>query len=175
MATLRKFVAYRNWDRPYTRKSKFKTKAFIKAVPAHKIAKFIFGNGAKTDWKYKISVKTKDKIQIRHNALESSRQVINRDLQKVLGLQNYFFRINVYPHQVLRENKLGAGAGADRLSTGMKHSFGKAISVAARLKAGDTIFTTFVASDAASKLAHQSLKKAAARLPCKILIEKEEI
>ena len=46
----------------------------------------------------------------------------------------YFFQLRIYPHHILRENPLAAGAGADRMSTGMKCAFGKPISVAARVK-----------------------------------------
>ena len=47
--------------------------------------------------------------------------------------------MNLYPHQVLRENKMLTGAGADRMQSGMKHAFGKAMGLAARAKKGAAI------------------------------------
>ena len=52
---------------------------------------------------------------------------------------NYYFTIDAYPHHILRENPLASGAGADRMSTGMKMSFGKAVGIAARVHKGQTI------------------------------------
>jgi ribosomal protein L16/L10AE len=48
------------------------------------------------------------------------------------------------PHHTLRENPLAAGAGADRLSTGMKHSFGKTIGTACQVHKGKVIFELFL-------------------------------
>ncbi|MFC7029415.1 hypothetical protein ACFQH8_22010 [Halomicroarcula sp. GCM10025710] len=36
-----------------------------------------------------------------------------------------------FPHQVLRENKQATGAGADRVSDGMRQAFGKIVGTAA--------------------------------------------
>lgn len=172
MAALRKFITYRNLDRPYTRKSKFKKKNYVRAVPPHKIVKFNMGNIKKNEWKYKISLKSKETVQIRHNAIEATRLVINRRLSK-LGIQNYLFKINLYPHQILRENKMLTGAGSDRMQTGMKHSFGKPIGTAAIVKKGRALMTTY--TDTNIKIIEAAMKKAAPRLPCKIQIETEEL
>ena len=40
MAKLRKFSAYRRIERPYTRKSKYRKKSFIRATPTNKIIRF---------------------------------------------------------------------------------------------------------------------------------------
>ena len=52
--------------------------------------------------------------------------------------------IRIYPHHIMRENPLATGAGADRMSTGMKKSFGKTIGVAARVHKGQTLVTVNV-------------------------------
>ncbi len=52
---------------------------------------------------------------------------------------DYKFKIKVYPHHHIRENPLASGAGADRMSTGMKKSFGKVIGLAARVKEGQEV------------------------------------
>ena len=64
----------------------------------------------------------------------------NRRMETRIGRNNYYMRIHKFPHHVLRENALASGAGADRLSTGMKKSFGKPVSVAAQVHKGDVVF-----------------------------------
>ncbi|MBS3117371.1 50S ribosomal protein L16 [Candidatus Woesearchaeota archaeon] len=169
MATLRKGKCYRNIERAYTRKSKYKKKGYIRAVPNHKIVKFDLGNLTK-DFEGVASLYTKDRLQIRHNALESARVVINRQLHKNLGASGYHLKLRVYPHHILRENKMLTGAGADRMQSGMQHSFGKAISTAAQLKEGQKIFSVYVDKKDIN-VAKEALKRAVARLPCKCGIE----
>ena len=165
---LRKGKCYRTVKRAYTRKSKYKKKGFIKTVPANKIVKYDLGN-LKKDFEGKAELLSKQKVQIRHNALESARIVINRRLHKNLG-NNYHLKLNIYPHHVLRENKMLTGAGADRMQSGMKHSFGKAIGVAAQVKINQRIFTIGV-DKKDLPLAREALAAAISRMPCKCRVE----
>ncbi|MAG45761.1 MAG: hypothetical protein CMH63_03255 [Nanoarchaeota archaeon] len=79
MATLRKFKCYRKVVRAYTRKSKYKPKAYVKAVPPSRLVRYHMGEIQKK-FKYKVSLSTKEKTQVRDNALESARQLSNRRL-----------------------------------------------------------------------------------------------
>jgi len=171
MAKLRKFAAYRRVERPYTRKSKYKKKSFVKAPPNMRIVTFDMGNLQKT-FEYSMHLCAKTHLQIRHNALESARQTSNRFLEKALGKGGYSMKVRVYPHHVLRENPLAAGAGADRMSTGMQLAFGKAIGLAAQVKEGQPIFTVCVdkANIAPGRIA---LERASKKLPCtcRVVIE----
>ena len=133
MAKLRKFSGYKTIERPYTRKSKYRAKSYVRASPNHKIVRFDMGNPKKT-YPVEVQLKVKEPIQIRHNAIESARQSSNRVLEKLLGKTEYHMKIRKYPHHFLRENPLASGAGADRMSTGMKKSFGKVIGSAAQYK-----------------------------------------
>ncbi|UZE94065.1 MAG: 50S ribosomal protein L16 [Candidatus Pacearchaeota archaeon] len=129
--------------RPYTRKSKVKSKSYLKTIPAMKIAKFVMGDIKgffKKKYLFNISLITLEPVQIRDNAIEASRQMIHRHLEKKLK-GSYYFSVSAYPHHVLRENKMLTGAGADRMQTGMQLSFGKPVGIAARIKAGGKIFT----------------------------------
>ena len=47
MAGLRKGRCYREIERAYTRKSKFRSKGFVKAIPPNKIIKYNMGNAKK--------------------------------------------------------------------------------------------------------------------------------
>jgi len=173
MAGLRAFKCYRRIKRAYTRKSKFKKKGYIKAVPNSKIVKYVFGDLKKT-FPNEISLISKSNVQIRHNALESCRQVVNRHLHTSMG-PNYLFRIRLYPHHILREKKILTGAGADRMSKGMQLSFGKATGIAAQVKQGQKLFSVFVDPENLEK-ARDALSKARPRLPNQwSIIEEKQI
>jgi large subunit ribosomal protein L10e len=169
MARIRKFCAYRRLERPYTRRSKFSEKSFVKGNPAMKIVRFDMGNPKKS-FEYTLNLEPKMDIQIRHDAIEAARQTSNRLLERDIGKNDFYMRIMVYPHHVLRENPLAVGAGADRMSTGMKKSFGKPIGLAARVRKGQTVFQLCV-NKAHLENAKKALKRASYKLPCSCRIE----
>ncbi len=168
MVGLRPFRCYRRVKRAYTRKSKYKAKGYIKAVPTSKIVKFNYGN-TKKEFPSKVNLFCKQRIQIRHNAIESARVMVVRKLNKVLG-RNYHLQIRLYPHHVLRENKMITGAGADRMQTGMQHAFGKAMGLAAQVKPKQAIFTVHSEKEAIPHI-RAALKACTYKLPCKCGIE----
>jgi len=172
MAKLRKFCAYRRLERPYTRISKFRKKSYIRTRPNSKVIKYVMGDPRKK-FQYDVTVLSKDTLQIRHNAIESARQSSNRVLEKNLGKSGYMFRINIYPHHILRENPLAAGAGADRMSTGMKMSFGKPIGIAAQVKKGQKLVTISV-DKAGLDFAKKAAKRVIHKMPCACSIQMEE-
>ena len=169
MARIRKFTSYRRLERPNTRISKYKKKSYVKANPVHNIVRFNMG-APKKKFKYTLNLNSKIDLQIRHNAIESARQSSNRLLENNLGPKGYALSIVVYPHHILRENPVAAGAGADRFSTGMSHSFGKPLSRAAQIKKGQTIFRLKV-NKKDLVLARTALKRVQHKLPCSCLIE----
>ena len=164
MARLRKACAYRRIERPYTRKSKYKRLQYVRATPSSKIVRFQSGN-LKKDFETAVDLFADDSIQLRHNAIESARLTANRFLEKRLGKQGFRLHIRVFPHHILRENPLASGAGADRMSTGMKKSFGKPIGSAAQIRKGQAIFTAHVDKSNTS-LASRALKRASYKMPC---------
>lgn len=171
MAGLRKGSCYRRIKRAYTRKSKYKGKNFLPTSPIHKISKFDMGNLTKR-FSYSIVLISKDSLQIRHNAIESARQAINRKLENKLG-NSYHLKVNLFPHHALRENKMLGGAHADRLQTGMSHAFGKVIGAAAQVKKGKVLFTASIDKEHIG-FAKESLRGAIAKLPCRCSIEIRE-
>ena len=80
-------------------------------------------------YEYCVQLCLNEKIQIRHMAIESTRLAANKTLEKTTGESGYYSRLRVYPHNLLRENKQIATAGADRISEGMRRSWGKPQSV----------------------------------------------
>ncbi len=169
MARLRKFVAYRKVKRPYTRTSKFKSKAFIRMTPNPKVVRFATGDSSKS-FECTLRLLSKSELQIRDNALESARQTSNKLLESHLGVNGFNMKVNVYPYQVIREHALAAGAGADRFSSGMAHAFGKPAGLAARVRKGQAIMTVKVDKPNLG-VAKQALKRASKKLPCSCLIQ----
>ena len=128
---------YRNISKKaYTRRE------YMGGVPGSKIVQFEMGN-LTTDFPVELSLMVEEECQIRHTALEAARISINRKLMSEIGRQNFHLKIRTYPHHVLRENKQATGAGADRVSEGMRLAFGKAVGTAARVAPKQKIFTVY--------------------------------
>src|SRR6056297_2881174 len=158
---------------PYTRIGKRKGKSYIKTVSNQKIVKFTMGNEKAYDKKklpYVLTVVSTEKVQIRHNALESCRQYINRKLDKQLS-GNYMFKVIPFPHHVQRENKMLTGAGADRMQTGMQLAFGKVAGKSALLKPGSNIFVIALANPTAEQFARKLIKQIRPKMPGKIRVD----
>ncbi len=92
----------------------FCRKEYIKGNPQIKIAKFQGGKRAGYD--FCVQLLAAEKVQIRHMAIESCRLAANKTLEQSTGETGYFSRLRIYPHVLLRENKMVATAGADRIS-----------------------------------------------------------
>jgi large subunit ribosomal protein L10e len=141
---------------PYARKE------YIKGKPQSKIAKY--HGGKRGDYDYCVQLLINEKVQIRHMAIEAARLSANKALEKTTGESGYFSRLRIYPHVLLRENKMIATAGADRLQEGMRRAFGKAVSLAARVKRGQCIMEMNVKKEHV-KAAKEALIGACVKLP----------
>jgi large subunit ribosomal protein L10e len=148
----------------YTRKE------YVGGVPQSRITDFDLGN-PKGDYSHTLHLVTGEQCQIRHIALEAARITANRYMSKKAS-NRFHLKIRVYPHNILRENKIASGAGADRISDGMRHAFGKAVGTAARVKQGQKIMTMRTSSDFL-RYAKEALRKAGSKMPvpCSIEIE----
>ena len=146
---------------------------FVKGFPQPKITKFTMGD-TKAEFEYEAKLISLESAQIRHNALEAARIATNRQLMEKL-VNNYRLDVHPFPHTILRENKMIFGAHADRISDGMRRSFGKPIGTAARVRPNQTIISVHVNANAV-ELAKESLKRGSAKLPmpCRIVVEKVE-
>jgi large subunit ribosomal protein L10e len=109
-------------------------------VPASRLTQFVIGNKT-AKFPVQLSLTANEKCQMRHNALESARISANKALEKNIGSANYCLHIKVYPHIVIRENKQASGAGADRVSMGMRRAYGKPVGTAARVKMNQVLMT----------------------------------
>jgi len=144
---------------------------YIHGSPSLKISRFTMGD-TKTKYAQRVSLLSRNTIQIRHNALEAARVAANKVLSNNLGETGYLLSLCVYPHIVLRENRMIATAGADRLQEGMRRSFGKPSSRAARVKHDQPILSIYV-NEGAVEHAKNALRISAGKLPttCRIVVE----
>ncbi len=142
---------------PYVRKE------YIAGKPQIKIARFSSGQ-PKSNYDYKVELVTTERMQIRHNALEAARLAANKTMAQG-GETNFFSMLRVYPHVILRENKMIATAGADRLQEGMRRAFGKATGLAARVNAGQVIFEAYV-NESNLEYAKRGFKVASSKIGC---------
>ncbi len=113
---------------------------FMGGVPGNRILQYESGK-ATGDFPVVLNLLPTERGQVRHTALEAMRITAVRALDAAVGRENYYLKVRVYPHHVLRQNKQASGAGADRVSMGMRLAFGKAIGTAARVEAGQTLLT----------------------------------
>ena len=151
----------------YTRKE------YMGGTPNIRIAQFEMGN-AKTKYPLKMHLIAEERCQMRDIALEAARISANRYLQKKLGSMNYHVKLRVFPHNVLRENKQATGAGADRVSDGMRGAFGKAVGLAARVQSGQEIMTISTTKNN-FLVAKEAMRKAKMKLPTPCRIDIEEV
>jgi large subunit ribosomal protein L10e len=135
---------------------------YMGGVPASRITQFVIGNKT-AKFPVQLSLTANEKCQMRHNALESARISANKALEKNIGSANYCLNIRVYPHIVIRENKQATGAGADRVSQGMRRAYGKPVGTAARVKMNQ-ILMTLDTTEQFFAPAKEALRKASMKL-----------
>lgn len=161
----------RTIKRPYTRVSKkVPRKSYVVGVPASKI--HLFETGTKGEYNTILYLISKKAVQIRSNALESARIVATKFLNKKLS-GNFFFKVLLYPHNVIRLKPIATGAGADRYSRGMKLAFGKPSGVGVQVKKNQRIIRLMVNKENL-KIAKEALKKAGSKISTPVRIEIEE-
>lgn len=143
IAHKRPWHCYSKWSRrPYQyKRSSNRRREFARGGAQSKIVRY--WGGAKDvsweDWELVVGLKVNNQIQISSNTLEAIRITINGALQKSLGRQNFRLRIRPKPFQKIRENRMLAFAGADRVQSGMRNSFGRSTGLCARVRAGQIV------------------------------------
>jgi len=178
MAVQRKALAYSK-RKPVvnTRFSKRQQFSFVKSVPPQKVVKFSMGDiqsFEKGKFKIKITLSTQENIQIRDLAIEAVRQSLNKDLTKLFQ-KNFFLRCNIFPHNILRNNRVYSGASkGERVQTGMTKSFGRPEGRAAIVKKGKPIFTAYFNEKINISKVRVFFKKVIPKLPCKTRVVVEE-
>lgn len=175
---LRKALTYsKRYARPYTRVSRAKAKAYIKVVPHNKVVKYSVGNlkaFQEGKFPFVLRLMASEPCQIRDNALEASRQLLTKQFDEQLP-NTYFLELKVHPHHIQRNNKAAAGAGADRLSSGMSRAFGTIEGRAAIVHAGADIFVIHCENESAARIVREGLRMTKAKLPCGTTLRFEKV
>ena len=145
----------------------FTRREYSGGVPNNRILRYHMGNRKRAEaGEFEISLEllADNACQIRDSALESARQVANSTIRESAGPLGYAMRMNTYPHQILRENKQATGAGADRVSQGMRLSYGKNVGTAARVQRGQTLISINTEPEHYQS-AREALRKAGCKFP----------
>ena len=176
--TLRKASSYsKKPATPYTRNSRRKNKAYIKTIPHVKVAKFTLGDQKgfrEGKHKFLIRLVSNEDILVRDNAIEAGRMHIHKIMEEQIPGQ-YFFAVKVHPHHFLRNNKTSGVAGADRLSTGMSHSFGVIEGRAAIVPKGKDIFFISCADEKGARIIREAIESVKAKMPCAVKVIFEQL
>jgi large subunit ribosomal protein L10e len=139
---------------------------FCRGVPDSKIR--IFDCGAKRTpvdvFPFVIHLVSDEKEQLTACALEASRVQANKYLTKNTGKEGYHIRTRAHPYHIVRQNKMLSCAGADRLSSGMRGSYGKPLEKVARIDIGDKIVSVRC-RDANAHHAIEALRRAKFKFP----------
>ena len=169
MAHRRPWHCYSKWNRrPFQyKRSSNRRREYARGGSQSKIQRYWGGNKDVDwdDWEIVVGLKVNKQIQISSNALETIRITVNSKLQKRLGRMNFRLRIRPKPFQKYRENRMLAFAGADRVQSGMRNSFGRSTGVCARVRAGQVIVD--VGTHLKNlKLVRDRLRVASMKIPC---------
>ena len=144
---------------------------FCRGVPDPKIRNFDIGKRrAEVDeFPITIHVVSRELEQISSEALEAARIQANKYMVKKANKEAFHMRIRAHPFHVLRINKMLSCAGADRLQTGMRQSYGKPNGTAARVRIGQ-ILLSLRTKDTYVPQATEALRRAKMKFPGRQII-----
>jgi len=135
---------------------------YMGGIPVCRVTQFDTGN-LRTSFPLSLTLAGEEAAQVRDTALEAARVSAVRVLEK-FALNEYHLKVRRYPHQILREHKMATGAGADRISAGMRRAFGKPVSHAVRAEIGAELISVYT-TQAHLADAKEALRKASHKLP----------
>ncbi len=135
---------------------------YMGGIPNCRITQFDTGN-LRAAFPWSLTLDTEEAAQVRDIALEAARISAVRVLEKAAP-NEFHLKVRRYPHQILREHKMATGAGADRISAGMRRAFGKAVGHAVRAQIGTALLTIYT-TEAHLVAAKEALRKASHKLP----------
>jgi large subunit ribosomal protein L10e len=135
---------------------------YMGGVPNCRIAQFDVGN-LKDPFPLTLTLHMEEAAQVRDIALEAARISAVRVLEAQAPNQ-FHLKVRRYPHQILREHKMATGAGADRISDGMRRAFGKPVGHAVRAQIGTPLMTVYTRPEHLA-IAKEALRKASHKLP----------
>lgn len=99
---------------------------------------------AKRSYNLRADLVIDEACQLTDGALEALRVAVNRHLTASFGHEGFYLKIRPKPFHIIRERRMLAFAGADRLQDGMRKAFGKPSARAARVKEGSIVCSVWV-------------------------------
>ena len=149
---------------------------YLRGVPEAKIRIYDVGrkDALVDEFPHVVHMFSDEREQLSSEALEAARIACNKYMITSTGKDNFHLRIRAHPYHVLRINKMLSCAGADRLQTGMRHAFGKAHGLCARVKIGQILMSVRVKEQHVDN-AIEALRRAKFKYPGrqKIVISKK--
>ena len=159
-------------DKAYVMKQKKTGKmrrTYIRGVPDPRLQIFTMGK-RNPDFDYVVKITVVELGNINNLSIEAARVAANRHMRKNIGVSNYYLKILLFPFHVIREHKMMAFAGADRLQDGMRHAFGKACGTAVRINRINKDIMLIKIKKQNIKFAKEALKRAMMKFPLKCVI-----
>lgn len=95
-------------------------------------------------------------------SVEALRVAVVRKMNKILNINSFCYKIKIYPHHILRYHRMASGAGADRISKGMRESFGVPLVRTSKVKINQTIIELFI--DRKLEIVKKALKTCAKKI-----------
>ena len=141
---------------------------YMGGIPHCRITQFDTGN-VHQRYKFQFTIRTEEAGNVQDRALEAARVSIVRVMDKAAS-NNFHIKVRRYPHSILREHKMATGAGADRISDGMRGAFGKPVGHAVRAQINEPLITLSCRSENIPE-AKEALRKASCKLPMPVRIE----
>ncbi len=145
---------------------------YIHSKPPTRVTRFTLGDTG-LDYEYKITMVAPHSVKLSAKSLEAARVTANKVLRIEAGM-NFMLKVVTYPHEIMRAHKFMGFAGADRLSQGMRRSFGKSTERAAMVDANQIILAIF-SMQSGVEIAKKALTRASKKLPVPCLIEVEAL
>ncbi|WZY76488.1 hypothetical protein YC2023_022872 [Brassica napus] len=139
---------------------------YCRGVPDPKIRIYDVGMKKKgvDEFPFCVHLVSWEKENVSSEALEAARIACNKYMVKSAGKDAFHLRIRVHPFHVLRINKMLSCAGADRLQTGMRGAFGKALGTCARVAIGQVLLSVRC-KDNHGAHAQEALRRAKFKFP----------
>jgi large subunit ribosomal protein L10e len=143
---------------------------YVHSKPPTRVTRFTIGE-ANLDYEYKVTLVTPHSKELSGKSLEAARVTAN----KVIGVetgQQFLLKVLVYPHEITRAHRFMGFAGADRLSQGMRRSFGRPTERAAMVQGNQPILAIY-AMESGVETAKKALMRASKKLPlpCRVEVE----
>lgn len=150
----------------YCKNKPYPKSRFCRGVPDSKLSIYDIGRkkAGVLEFPLCIHVISCERENLSAEALEASRVAANRYMIKYAGKDNFHMRIRVHPFHVVRINKMLSCAGADRLQTGMRGSFGKPYGLVGRVDIGKIIMSIRT-REALRGVACEALRRAKFKFP----------